>query len=129
MPHAPWRVARVERRRRRKMYAWLAGVRISGVWQGVGMESLKVSLGRAMLDPSTPCERATPETALRPFQVWHAHGAGGLRGLSSTLLDTPRCALMVLSPWRLLHFGCRTNVTAFRIGSHRRMVRGGYGLF
>jgi hypothetical protein len=49
----------------------------------------KVSHGPAMPNPSTLCERATPETALRPFLGWPAHRAGGLRP-SSSLLDTPR---------------------------------------
>jgi hypothetical protein len=47
----------------------------------------KVSLGPAMPDPSMPCWRATPETALRPFQGWPARRTGGLR-LSSTPMDT-----------------------------------------
>jgi hypothetical protein len=41
-----------------------------------------------MPDPSTPCGRATHETALWPFQGWLAHRAGGLRQ-SSTSMDTP----------------------------------------
>jgi hypothetical protein len=42
----------------------------------------KVSPGPAMLDPSTPCGRATPETALWPFRGWSSRR-------SSFLLDTP----------------------------------------
>jgi hypothetical protein len=49
----------------------------------------KVSPGPTMPEPSTPCGRATPETALWPVQGWPAHRAGGLQP-SSTLLDTPR---------------------------------------
>jgi hypothetical protein len=49
----------------------------------------KVSSGPAMPNPSTPCWRATPETALRLFRGWPAHRAGGLRP-SSTLFDTRR---------------------------------------
>jgi hypothetical protein len=49
----------------------------------------KVSSGPALPNPSTPCGRATPETALRPFRRWPAHRAGGL-WLSATPLDTPR---------------------------------------
>jgi hypothetical protein len=37
-------------------------------WGGHGL--LKVSPGLAMPDPSTPCGRAIPETALWPFQGW-----------------------------------------------------------
>jgi hypothetical protein len=44
--------------------------------------------------PSTPCGRATPETAIRPFQGWPARRAGGLQP-SSTPLDTPRRTPMV----------------------------------
>ena len=55
----------------------------------------KVSPGPAMPDPSTPCGRATPETALRPFQGRVAHRAGGLRP-SFTLLETPRRMPMCL---------------------------------
>jgi hypothetical protein len=47
----------------------------------------KVSPGPAMPYPSMPCRRATPETALRPFQRWPAHGACSLQ-TSSTPLDT-----------------------------------------
>jgi hypothetical protein len=38
----------------------------------------KVLIGPAMPYPSTPCRQATPETALRPFQRWPTHRAGGL---------------------------------------------------
>jgi hypothetical protein len=55
----------------------------------------KVSLGPPMPCPSTPCGRATPETALRPFQGWPTRRASGLR-LSSTPLDTTPCTPM---PW------------------------------
>jgi hypothetical protein len=37
---------------------------------------LNVSLGPAMLNPSMPCGRATPETALRWFQVWPSMQGG-----------------------------------------------------
>jgi hypothetical protein len=49
----------------------------------------RVSPGPALRNPSTPCRRATPETAFRPFRGWPAHRAGGLRP-SDTPLDTPR---------------------------------------
>jgi hypothetical protein len=49
----------------------------------------EVSPVPAMPDPSMPCGRAIPETALRPFQGWPAQRAVGQR-LSSTHLDTPR---------------------------------------
>jgi hypothetical protein len=42
-----------------------------------------------MPNPSTPCRRVTPETALWLFLGWPAHRAGGLRP-SSTTLDTLR---------------------------------------
>jgi hypothetical protein len=49
------------------------GVATISVWQGVVIYGLpKVSLGPVMLDPSIPCRRATPETALPPFQGWPA---------------------------------------------------------
>jgi hypothetical protein len=51
-------------------------------------ELLKVLPRPAMPDPPTACGRATPKTALRPFQGWPTRRAGGLRP-SSTLLDTP----------------------------------------
>jgi hypothetical protein len=43
----------------------------------------KVSPKPAMYNPSTPYERATPETALRPFQRWPHRRAGGLRPSST----------------------------------------------
>jgi hypothetical protein len=55
-----------------------------------------------MLDPSTPCGRATPEAASRPFQGWPTRQAGGLR-LSSTLVDTPRRTFLLFSLPLLLH--------------------------
>ena len=56
---------------------------------GRGIHGLpKVSCGPAMPDPYTPCGRATPQTALRPFGGWPARRAGGLRP-SSSCLDTP----------------------------------------
>jgi hypothetical protein len=56
---------------------------------GRGIHRLpKVSPRPAQPDPYTPCGRATPQTALRPFGGWPAHRAGGLR-LSSSPLDTP----------------------------------------
>jgi hypothetical protein len=55
------------------------------------------SPGSAMPYPSTPCGRATPETALRPIQGWPAYRVGSLRP-SSTPLDTPRLTPMVLLP-------------------------------
>jgi hypothetical protein len=49
-----------------------------------------------MPDPYTPCGRATPQTALRPFGGWPTRSAGGLRP-SSFPLDTPsRTGLPVL---------------------------------
>jgi hypothetical protein len=56
-------------------------------WGGHGLP--KVSCGPAMPNPSTPCGRATSETASWLFQGWPACRAGGLRP-SSTPLDTPR---------------------------------------
>jgi hypothetical protein len=49
----------------------------------------KVLPGPAMPDPSTPCGRATPKTALWPFQGWPTCKVGGLWQFP-TLLDTPR---------------------------------------
>jgi hypothetical protein len=49
----------------------------------------KVSPGPAMPDPSTPCRRASPETALRSFQGWPMTSPQGWWP-SSTPLDTPR---------------------------------------
>jgi hypothetical protein len=54
----------------------------------------KVSPGPAMPNPSTPCERETPETALRLFQGCPTHRVCGLRP-SSTFLDAPRRTPMV----------------------------------
>jgi hypothetical protein len=51
-----------------------------------------VSLGPTMPDPSTPCGRATPETALQSFYGWSAHKVGGLWQFSTPLdspMDTP----------------------------------------
>jgi hypothetical protein len=48
----------------------------------------KVSIGPAMFDPSMLCGRATPETALRPFQGMTSRRPGGLRP-SSTPLNSP----------------------------------------
>jgi hypothetical protein len=48
----------------------------------------KVSVGPAMPDPSTPCRRATSETALWPFQELLTCRAGGQRP-SPTPMDTP----------------------------------------
>jgi hypothetical protein len=39
----------------------------------------KVASGPTMPYPSMPCKRATPETALWPFQGWFICWAGGLR--------------------------------------------------
>jgi hypothetical protein len=55
----------------------------------VGNELPNVSPGHAMPYPSTPCGRATPETALQLFQGWLAHRAGNLRP-PSTPSDTSR---------------------------------------
>jgi hypothetical protein len=49
----------------------------------------KVSHGPVMPYPSMPCKRATPETALCPFQELPTRRAGGLQP-SSTSIDTPR---------------------------------------
>jgi hypothetical protein len=49
----------------------------------------KVSPGPALPYPATPCELATPKTALWPFLRWPSHRVGGLRP-SFALLDTPR---------------------------------------
>jgi hypothetical protein len=56
----------------------------------------KVSPGPALSNPSTPCGRATPKTALWPFLGWSACRAGSLRP-SSTPLDTPRRTDLVRS--------------------------------
>jgi hypothetical protein len=48
-----------------------------GIWQGVAMDSLKFHSGPTMPNPSTPCGRATPETANKV----------GAPRLSSTPLD------------------------------------------
>jgi hypothetical protein len=48
-------------------------------WSGL----TKVSFGPAMLYPSTPCGRATPQTALQPFQGWLARRVGGMRPSST----------------------------------------------
>jgi hypothetical protein len=45
----------------------------------------KVPLGSAMTDPTESSRRATPETALRPFQGWHTCKAGGLRPHSTPM--------------------------------------------
>jgi hypothetical protein len=56
---------------------------------GRGIHGLpKVSPRLTMPNPSTPCGRATPQTALRLFGGWPARRAGGLRPSSSSL-DTP----------------------------------------
>jgi hypothetical protein len=57
----------------------------------------KVSPGPAMLDPSTPCGRPTPEMALMPFRGWPAGKRGGLRP-SSTPLETPRRTGLFFNP-------------------------------
>jgi hypothetical protein len=41
-----------------------------GLWQGVAPDFLKYHSGPPYYHPSTPCRRANPETALRPFQEW-----------------------------------------------------------
>jgi hypothetical protein len=56
----------------------------------------KFSPGPAMPYLSTPCGRATSETASLPFQEWPACKAGGLR-LSSTPLDAPLMGTYVYS--------------------------------
>jgi hypothetical protein len=51
-----------------------------GVWQGVGMDSLKYCKGPPCPTPLRPagCGRAIPVTALQPFQGWPACRAGGV---------------------------------------------------
>jgi hypothetical protein len=64
----------------------------------------KVSCGPAMPNTYTPCGRATPQTALRPFGGWPARRAGGLRP-SSSPLDTPsRTGLVTTFSISLLYF-------------------------
>jgi hypothetical protein len=53
----------------------------------------KSSPGLVMPNPSTPCGRATPETASWPLQGWPTHRVGSLR-TSFALLDTSRRAPM-----------------------------------
>jgi hypothetical protein len=53
-----------------------------------GKGFFKVLPRPVMFYPSMPCWRATPETALQPFQGWPACRAGGL-GPFSTPLDIP----------------------------------------
>jgi hypothetical protein len=54
---------------------------------------LKVPQGTAMADPSKPCGRVSPKTAVSgvawPFQGWPAHRAGGLRQSSTLFHPTP----------------------------------------
>jgi hypothetical protein len=76
------------RRRERNKHGHMA-------WGGHGLP--KVSLAAAMSDPSTPCGRATPETALPPFKGWLVRSAGNLQP-SSTPSDTPRRTPMETSP-------------------------------
>jgi hypothetical protein len=66
----------------------------------------KVSLRPAMPNPSTPCGRASPETALWLFQGWPAHRAGSLRP-SFTLLHTPTRASMLFMIMRERYIGSR----------------------
>jgi hypothetical protein len=47
-------------------------------------------------DPSTPCGRATPETALRPFLGSPARRAGGLRLFPTPPPNTPRRTSLLL---------------------------------
>jgi hypothetical protein len=64
------------------------GVESEHVRMARGVHGLpKVSPGPAMPYPSTPCGRATLETALQLFLVGPARRAGGLR-LSSTPLNS-----------------------------------------
>jgi hypothetical protein len=63
--------------------------RAHGLMERGGHGLPKVSPRTAMPFSSTPCGRATPETALEPFQGWPACRASGLRS-SSTPLDTSR---------------------------------------
>ena len=55
----------------------------------VGHGLPKVSLGPAMLELSMPSGRATPETALRPFQGWPA-GFSVFDTLTSPNLPFPK---------------------------------------
>jgi hypothetical protein len=71
----------------------------------------KFSPGSAMPDPSTPCGRATPQTALQLFLGWPTHRAGGLRP-SSSPLDTP----------------CRMGLVGGNILDEVRMARGSHEL-
>jgi hypothetical protein len=72
------------------MKRWRAWVRpwVSSRRMAMGGHGLfKISVGPTMPDPSSPCRRTIPETALRAFQGWPACRAGSLWP-SSTLLDT-----------------------------------------
>jgi hypothetical protein len=91
-PHAPARPPVTSRtlhlretipaqRRRRRRSHWEVEELLPGIAKLTGFHGRmargshgipKVSLGPALLDPSTPCGRATPETALQPFQGWPA---------------------------------------------------------
>jgi hypothetical protein len=53
---------------------------------------------------STPCEQATPETALWPFHRWPAHRASGLR--PATPSDTPRHKPLLLAVSCAYFIGC-----------------------
>jgi hypothetical protein len=79
------------------------GLCANGRKAGGGHGLPKISPKLAMPYTSTPCGRATPETALQSFQVSPTHRAGGLWP-SSTPLDTPRvtsmfCATEVAAKW------------------------------
>jgi hypothetical protein len=65
------------------LYAWATRRMARG---GHGL--IKVSLGPVMPDHYMPCQQATPEMDLQPFQGWPTCRAGGPQP-SSTLLDIP----------------------------------------
>jgi hypothetical protein len=74
------------------------------ICQGVTMDSTK-SLTFPSHYPCMPCMRATPETALRPFQGWLDRRAGGLWP-SSTPLDSPRRTPMFTDQEKPDTLGC-----------------------
>jgi hypothetical protein len=78
--------------------------------------TLSFARARHALPFCTPCRRATPDTALWPFQGWPACKAGGLRP-SSTSLETPRRTPVLLEPISLL-------LRRKQLGGKRRWVIG-----
>jgi hypothetical protein len=89
---------------------------------GRGIHGLpKVSCGPAMPNPCTLCERATPQTDLRPFGGWLACRAGGLWP-SSSPLDTPRrtgLPFIVPQPWSP-NVSCHFHVVIIRCSRNQQ---------